>query len=455
MPYQMPNNIDPNKIFLVNFSELEGRWDPYYHIPYYSSQRTNYIAKKFIPISQIMLDWNRGDGPREGFYTDDKDNGIYFIRINNLRNHTVILDDIKYINRIIHETKLKRAQVTSGDLVFAISGTKDNLGTVAIIPDNIKEANLNSAIVKLQIDESVINKRYFCYLFDLDLVRQQIEYIGKGAAQNNLNRDEVGQILIPNNPKPFQELVVEILENAQKNMRQKLCESKKKLASIDQYLLSELGIIMPEKNSSLEKRIFTVQFSEVCGRRLDPFWQNVQHEKMTSKKYQEFSVKSLATLQKGTSITSDEIVEGEYPVIAGGQTSPYSHNEYNFEGNVITISASGAYSGYVWYHEQPIFASDCTVLWSIDENKCLTIYIFEILRLKQQELYNLQQGAGQPHVYPQDIAKVLIPLPPLDKQREIVDNIAAIRAEAKRLEQEGEEILQSARQQVEQMILGE
>ena len=95
MPYQMPNNIDPNKIFLVNFSELEGRWDPYYHIPYYSSQRTNYIAKKFIPISQIMLDWNRGDGPREGFYTDDKDNGIYFIRINNLRNHTVILDDIK------------------------------------------------------------------------------------------------------------------------------------------------------------------------------------------------------------------------------------------------------------------------------------------------------------------------------------------------------------------------
>ncbi|MBR4803354.1 MAG: hypothetical protein IK032_01795, partial [Bacteroidales bacterium] len=65
------------------------------------------------------------------------------------------------------------------------------------------------------------------------------------------------------------------------------------------------------------------------------------------------------------------------------------------------------------------------------------------------------QGAGQPHVYPQDIAKVLIPLPLPDKQREIVDNIAAIRAEAKRLEQEGEDILQSARQQVEQMILGE
>ena len=248
--------------------------------------------------------------------------------------------------------------------------------------------------------------------------------------------------------------MVEILENAQKNKRHKLCESKKKLASIDQYLLSELGIIMPEKDNSLEKRIFTVKFSEVCGGRLDPFWQTVQHEKMRSKKYQEFSVKTLANLQKGTSITSDEIIEGDYPVIAGGQSSPYSHNEYNFDGNVITVSASGAYSGYVWYHEQPIFASDCTVLWSIDENKCLTIYLFEILRLKQHELYNLQQGAGQPHVYPQDIEKVLIPLPPLDKQREIVANISAIRTEAKRLEQEGEKLLQSARQQVEKMILG-
>lgn len=49
----------------------------------------------------------------------------------------------------------------------------------------------------------------------------------------------------------------------------------------------------------------------------------------------------------------------------------------------------------------------------------------------------------------------LIPLPPLEKQREIANNISAIRAEAKRLEQEGEEILQSARLQVEQIILGE
>mgnify|MGYP003430422479 CR=1 FL=1 len=28
MPYTVPQNIDPNKIFLVNFSELEGRLDP-------------------------------------------------------------------------------------------------------------------------------------------------------------------------------------------------------------------------------------------------------------------------------------------------------------------------------------------------------------------------------------------------------------------------------------------
>ena len=41
------------------------------------------------------------------------------------------------------------------------------------------------------------------------------------------------------------------------------------------------------------------------------------------------------------------------PVIAGGQTSPYSHNTFTHK-NAITISASGAYAGFVAYHKKKI-----------------------------------------------------------------------------------------------------
>lgn len=47
-----------------------------------------------------------------------------------------------------------------------------------------------------------------------------------------------------------------------------------------------------------------------------------------------------------------------------------------------------------------------------------------------------------------------IPLPPLEKQNEIAEHIAGIRTQAKDLQQEAEQILAEAKNQVEQMILG-
>lgn len=132
------------------------------------------------------------------------------------------------------------------------------------------------------------------------------------------------------------------------------------------------------------------------------------------------------SLQKGKMITKATIEGGDIPVIAGGQSSPYSHNKATHEGNVITISASGAYSGYVWYHDYPIWASDCNVLYSNDETKLLTKYLYYVLYGQQKEIYNLQHGAGQPHIYGEDIKTLQIPLPPISEQKKIVDELDRI-----------------------------
>jgi type I restriction enzyme M protein len=67
-------------------------------------------------------------------------------------------------------------------------------------------------------------------------------------------------------------------------------------------------------------------------------------------------------IEKGTSITKAKITNGNIPVIAGGQQPAYYHNQSNRNGQTITISASGAYAGFVNYFETPIFASDCTTI---------------------------------------------------------------------------------------------
>lgn len=200
-------------------------------------------------------------------------------------------------------------------------------------------------------------------------------------------------------------------------------------------------------------RLFLTTFGEITNKRWDAFEFVNRNKKIEGGKYSNQKLKQIANLIKGQSITSDSIIKGDYPVIAGGKTSPYSHNQFNFDRNTITISASGAYSGYVWYHNYPIFASDCTVVFSKNENEISTLFLAEILKLKQQEIYNLQQGAGQPHVYARDLEKLNIPIPPFSKQNEIAEHISTLRNRVEELKNEANILLENAKNEVEKMIL--
>jgi len=108
--------------------------------------------------------------------------------------------------------------------------------------------------------------------------------------------------------------------------------------------------------------------------------------------------------KKGKSITKKTIIEGDVPVVAGGLTPAYYHNQFNVEAPVITISASGANAGFVNLYNTNIWASDCSYINSTNSDYVLTHYIY--LRLKQSEITWMQQGAAQPHIYPSHLMRL-------------------------------------------------
>lgn len=137
--------------------------------------------------------------------------------------------------------------------------------------------------------------------------------------------------------------------------------------------------------------------------------------------YPVVELSEVAEVRKGSAITKAQInPNGSIPVVAGGQKPAYYHDVSNREPDVITVSASGAYAGFVNYWAEPIFASDCSTVQAKDDNKVINRYLYETLKYLQEDIYKLQTGGGQPHVYPKDIAKIKIPLPPIETQREIV-----------------------------------
>ena len=63
----------------------------------------------------------------------------------------------------------------------------------------------------------------------------------------------------------------------------------------------------------------------------------------------------------------------------------------------------------------------------------------------------IQIGIEKGHVF----ENFNLPLPPREKQLEIAHRVYELRQQAKSIQQEGKRILETARQEVERMILGE
>lgn len=136
----------------------------------------------------------------------------------------------------------------------------------------------------------------------------------------------------------------------------------------------------------------------------------------------------ICIVQKGSNLTRNNAIDGIYPVIAGGQIPSCYHNTYNREGHVISVSASGAYAGFVNYWKNPIYASDCNTIISKSGDISETYFVYLGLKAMQNEVYKLQKGGAQPHVYGSDLELFSFPIIEKNFQQQFVE--IATQAEA-------------------------
>ena len=191
---------------------------------------------------------------------------------------------------------------------------------------------------------------------------------------------------------------------------------------VNYYILQSILNNYPNIPSELKNNIYFINLEDAFNFEIDNFENTISlsKKKRIISKYKLVALSPyIVSITKGKSITKNKVNSGNIPVIAGGKVSPYSHSEYNQEANCITVSASGT-AGYVWYHNYPIWASDCNVIRSLNEKENITKFVYYCMKEMQALIYDLKKGANQPHVYKKDLANFKIPLPPIEKQKEIV-----------------------------------
>jgi len=173
---------------------------------------------------------------REDFLTN-KSKGIPIIKIGNLQNGKVIIDDkTSFVNRDLYE-KLFDFQLHHGDVLIALSGA--TTGKIAVIDKDIGLALVNQRVGKFKIHNSDILQKFFYFLAQSDnFKRFVIRNIGQ-SAQGNLSPSQVKKSKIPLPSLSEQQKIAEILSTVDKKLELEK-KRKEKLERIKKGLMEEL-----------------------------------------------------------------------------------------------------------------------------------------------------------------------------------------------------------------------
>lgn len=131
-------------------------------------------------------------------------------------------------------------------------------------------------------------------------------------------------------------------------------------------------------------------------------------------------LENVCNFSRGKWIKAELLTPGQYPVVTSGQKILEYHNEFNRDGESITIASSGAYAGFVNYWNEPIYLSNAFTVEPKDSSKIRNKFLYHFLKNNQEYIHNLASTGGVPNVYPADLYNMSIPIPPLHIQDEIV-----------------------------------
>ena len=149
-------------------------------------------------------------------------------------------------------------------------------------------------------------------------------------------------------------------------------------------------------------------------------------------------ISKLAQIVKGVQLNKSKINEGEFPVWNGGVTPSGFHDEWNTEGETITISEGGNSCGFVNLSNQRFWlGGHCYALKNLSSENDGT-FLFQLLKSNETEIMRLRVGSGLPNIQRHALERFPIVFPHPAEQKKIADCLGSlddlIAAQARKLE---------------------
>jgi restriction endonuclease S subunit len=187
--------------------------------------RENNIELK--PLRKFILSIQKGIEPGSENYRDE---GKPFIRVSNLSISGFIDRDQKYLNEELYHQLRETYEPKQGDFLL----TKDATPGIAYVVKEQIEGIISSGILRLQINDSEINKEYLALCINSLVGRMQIERDCGGSVILHWKPEQVKRLKIPILPFPTQQKIASLVQQSHEARKKakELLEVAKKAVEI-------------------------------------------------------------------------------------------------------------------------------------------------------------------------------------------------------------------------------
>jgi len=159
--------------------------------------------------------------------------------------------------------------------------------------------------------------------------------------------------------------------------------------------------------TSLSKIAELKQLNEFCLKNQQLYGENVVK-----------TLGEVCEVNQGNSLTKIGMIDGIYDVIGGGKIIG-KHNDKNRDGNDFTLTRVGDIN--INYIDKPYYLTDNGFSLKSKQEDIMTKYIYYLLSHNKNYLTNLYQGTAQKVISKTNLKSIKIPIPSLERQKEIIE----------------------------------
>ena len=335
-----------------------------------------------------------------------------YIRVTDMKDHTVLLSSLKYIDEDVF-AEIKNYTISSNDLYLTIAGT---IGDVGLVPAELDGANLTENAAKLT--DIKCSKQYLMYVLMSSIAQDHFCSRFHQVAQPKLSLETASSTLIP--LPPYRE---------QLRIAEELDRWLGVVVSVEDDLSELTNYVRKTKSKILDLAISGKLVPQVLDdepaiellKRINPAFKpcDNSHYENLPESWGEIAMKEICKLYDGEKVSGPTLTYIDVKYLRGSKVGEFvTSGKYVPQGSTL-ILVDGENSGEVFTTPIDGYQGSTFKILGISGHLDKE-YVLLLIKRSQKLLRENKVGSAIPHLNKKMFKELIVPVPPLAEQKRIV-----------------------------------